>query len=102
MTMHGPLLPNMLTDLVIFLHHVCHGINKNREQMREIICLAMQQQKTSLRRDRHADFIRNRETGTSFKTLFRKKYSNMTKQCPAVGGRQLGKKCNMTLNQLQP
>src|SRR5258708_26408233 len=51
-TTHSPLFPNMLTDLPFFFHHVSQRINKNREQMWEVICLAMQQQKTSLRRDR--------------------------------------------------
>ena len=40
---HSPLLPNMLTELPFFFHHVCQWINKNREQTWEIIRLAMQQ-----------------------------------------------------------
>ena len=58
----------------------------------------MQQQKTSLRRDSHADLIRDRETATSFETFFGKKYLNMTKQFRAIARRQSEKKCHMTLN----
>src|SRR4029453_1968831 len=76
---HSPLFPNMLTNLVIFLHHVCQRINKNREQTGEIVRVAMQQQKTSLRRDGHANLIRDRETATSFDTFFSKKYLNVPK-----------------------
>src|SRR4029077_13925439 len=28
-TTHSPLLPNMLTNLVVFLHHVCQWINED-------------------------------------------------------------------------
>ena len=42
-TTHSPLFPNMLTNLVVFLHHVCQWINKNREQTGEIVRPAMQQ-----------------------------------------------------------
>ena len=62
----------------------------------------MQQQKTSLRRDSHADLIRDCETATSFETFFGKKYLNMTKQFRAIVPRQPAKKYNMMLNQLQP
>jgi hypothetical protein len=69
----------MLTQLPFFFHHVCHWINKNREQTGEIIRPPMQQQKTSLRRNGHTNFIRNGETGTALETFFGKKYLNMTK-----------------------
>ena len=41
-TTHSPLFPNMLTNLVVFLHHVCQWINKNREQAGEIVRFAVQ------------------------------------------------------------
>src|SRR5436190_1057649 len=92
----------MLTQLPFFFHHVCHWINKNRQQTGEIICLAMQQQKTSLRCDSHADLLRDRETATSLETFFGKKYLNVTKQFRAVARGQSMKKYDMTLNQRQP
>src|SRR5207237_10827471 len=101
-TTHSPLFPNMLTNLPFLFRHVRQGINKNRQQTREIICLAMQQQKTSLRRDSHADLIRDCETATSFETFSGKKYLNVTKQFRAIVPRQPAKKYNMMLNQLQP
>ena len=70
--------------------------------MWEIICLAMQQQKTSLRRDSHPHLIGNCETATSLETFFSEKYLKMTKQFRAVARGQPWKKYNMTLNQLQP
>src|ERR1044071_1243326 len=39
---HSPFLPNMLTNLVVLLHHVCQWINKNRDQPGEIIRIATQ------------------------------------------------------------
>ncbi len=101
-TTHSPLFPNMLTNLPFFFHHVCQWINKNREETGEIVRPAMQQQKTSLRRDSHADLIRDPETATSFETFFGKKYLNVTKQFRAVARGQFMKKYDMTLNQRQP
>jgi hypothetical protein len=62
----------------------------------------MQQQKTSLRRNSHADLIRDRETATSLETLFGKKYLNVTKQFRAVACGQSVKKDNMPPNHGQP
>jgi len=62
----------------------------------------MQQQKTSLRCDSHADLLRDGETATSLETFFGKKYLNVTKQFRAVARRQLVEKYNVTLNQCQP
>jgi hypothetical protein len=101
-TAHSSLFPDMFTNLVVFLHHVCQWINKNREQTGEIVRVAMQQQKTSLRRDGYADLIGDRETATSLETFFGKKYLNVTKQFRAVARGQLVKKDNVTLNQCQP
>jgi hypothetical protein len=92
----------MLTNLVVFLHHVCQWINKNRDQTGEIVRLAMQQQKTRLRSNRDADLIRDLETATSFEPFFRKEYLNVTKQFEAIAPRQFMRKDNMTLNQRQP
>jgi hypothetical protein len=84
------------------LHHVCQWINKNRQETGEIVCLAMQQQKTRLRRDSHADLVRDLETATSFEPFFGKEYLNVTKQFEAIAPGQFMKKDNMTLNQRQP
>src|SRR5882762_1348148 len=42
-TTHRPLFPDMFTNLVVFLHHVCQWINEDREQTGEIVRVAMQQ-----------------------------------------------------------
>jgi hypothetical protein len=62
----------------------------------------MQQQETSLRRDSHADFIRDRETATSLETFFGEEYLNVTKEFRTVARGQSVKENNMTLNQRQP
>src|SRR5712664_763614 len=95
-------LPDVLRNLPFFFHHICGGINKDREQTGKIIRPAMQQQKTTLCRDSHADLIRNCETATPLETFFGKKYLNVTKQFSAIPRRQLVEKQNMTLNQRQP
>jgi hypothetical protein len=42
-TTHSPFFPDMLTNPVVFLHHVCQWINEDRDQTGEIVRLAMQQ-----------------------------------------------------------
>src|SRR5580700_6068730 len=92
----------MLTNPVVFLHHVGQWINKDREQTGEVVCLAMQQQETSLRRDSHADLIRDLESAAAFEPFLSKKYLNVPKQFRTVALVQFVKKYNMTLDQLQP
>jgi hypothetical protein len=75
----GPLFPNMLSNLSSFFHGVRRWINEDREQLGEIIGFAMQQQKTSLRRDRDADFIGDCKTAASLEAFFGKKHLNVTK-----------------------
>jgi hypothetical protein len=101
-TTRSPFFPNMFTNLVVFLHHVCQWINKNGDQTGEIVGIAMQQQKTSLRRDGNPDLVRDLETATSLKTFFGKEYLNVTKQFETIAPGQFMKKGNMTLNQRQP
>jgi hypothetical protein len=55
-----------------------------------------------LRRNSHANLIRDLETGTSFKTFLGKEYLNVTKQFKAIAPGQFVKKDNVTLNQCQP
>jgi hypothetical protein len=55
-----------------------------------------------LRRDSHADLIRDRETATSLETFFGEEYLNVSKEFRAVARGQSVKKNNMTLNQRQP
>jgi len=62
----------------------------------------MQQQKTRLRRNRNANFVRDLEPATSFEPFFGKKYLNMTKQFEAIAPGQFMKKDNMPLKQRQP
>src|SRR5215475_10885044 len=92
----------MLTNLMVFLHHVRQWINKNGEQTWEIVRLTMQQEKTSLRRDGHADLVRDLETATSLEPFFGKKYLNVAKQFKAVAPGKFVKKYGMPLNQRQP
>src|SRR5207247_9059103 len=89
---HASFFPDVLRNLPFFFHHICRGINKNREQTGEIICPAMQQQKTSLCGDGHAELIGNRETATPLETLFGKKYLNVTKKFSPVHSSSLLKK----------
>ena len=86
-TGHGALFPNVLLNLPFLFYHICGWINENGEQTREIVCLAMQQQKTSLRRDGHADLISDRETATSLETFFSKKDLDVAEKfCPVACG----------------
>src|SRR3954465_8313527 len=75
----GSLFPNMLSNLSFFFHPVRRWINENREQLGEIIRFAMQQQKTSLCRDRDADFIGDHKTAASLEAFFGKEDLNVTK-----------------------
>ena len=62
----------------------------------------MQQQKTRLRRNRNANFVRDLEPATSFEPFFGKEYLDVTKQFEAIAPGQFMKKDNMPLNQRQP
>src|SRR5215831_6197906 len=92
----------MLTNLMVFLHHVCQWIDKNGKQTWEIIRFTVQQEKASLRRNGHAHLVRDLETATSLKAFFGKKYLNVAKQFKAVAPGKFVKKYGMTLNQRQP
>src|SRR5207247_4040691 len=100
-TGHCPLLPHVVLNLPFLFHHVCGGINENCEQSREIVCLAMQQQETRLRRDSHADLIRNCETATSLEALFRKKHLDVAEKLSLVDRGQQAKKQKSTLDRRQ-
>src|SRR5690348_16842529 len=92
----------MFSDLPFFFHHVSGGINKNGNELREIIRPTMQQEKTSLRGDGQPDLVGDGETATSLEAFLSKKYLNVTKQFRAVARGQSMKKYDMTLNQRQP
>src|SRR5947208_3355242 len=69
---HDPFFPNVLRNLPFFFRHSSGGTNKNRKQTRDIVTVAVRQQKTSLRRDGHSDLISDLETATSLKAFFSK------------------------------
>src|SRR5437773_10563813 len=62
----------------------------------------MQQQKTRLRRDSHADLIRDCETATSLETLFRKKHLDVAEKLSLVVRGQPAKKQSATLDRRRP
>jgi hypothetical protein len=70
--------------------------------MRKVVGPAMQQEKASLRRNRHTDLIGDREAGTSLEAFFGKKNLDVTKEFCAVGRGHFLKKNDMALNHLQP
>src|SRR5947208_1235042 len=71
---HNALFPKMLSDLSFLFHHVRQWINKNGEQLGEIIRFAMQQKKACLRRDCQADLIGDAQTAATLEPFFGKKY----------------------------
>src|SRR5438128_385513 len=76
--------PNGTFNVPLFFDHVCRRIDKNREQMREIISLAAQQKQTSLRRDRHPNLVAEFEAAATLEKFFGQKYLNTAKQLGLV------------------
>ena len=70
--------------------------------MREVVGLAMQKEKASLRRNRNTDLIRDFETVAAFKTLFGKENLDVTEKLGLIPGRKPVKKCNVALDARQP
>src|SRR6266568_8014696 len=62
----------------------------------------MQQEKTSLRCDRHPNFIVDLQSGTTFETFFGQKHLNVVEKFGLVCRRQRHKERNSALNNLQP
>jgi len=92
----------MTVKMPSLLCHVCRGIDQDREQTREVIGVAMEKEKASLRCNGDTDFIRDFQTVAAFKTLFGKKNLDVAKKLGLIPRGQSVKKCNMTLNQRQP
>lgn len=70
--------------------------------MREVVGLAMQKQKASLRCNNDTDLIRDFQPVAAFKTLFGKKNLDVAKKLGLIPGRKPVKKCNVALNRRQP
>ena len=70
--------------------------------MREVIGLAMQEQKTSLRRNRHTDLICDFQTIATFKTLFRKEHLDVAQKLDSIIDRKPLEKRNVALDCLPP
>ena len=75
---HFPLLPNMTMNVPSLLRDVCRRIDQDGKQTREVVGLAMEKEKASLRCNSHTDLISNFQTIAAFKTLFREKDLDMT------------------------
>ena len=88
----------MLSNLSPLFRHVRQWINKNREQLGEIIRAAVQQKKTSLCGNRDTDLIGDSEIATSLEAFFGKKNLNVTQQFCAIVRRQSVEKYDMALN----
>ncbi len=70
--------------------------------MREVIGLAMQEQKTSLRRNRHTDLICDFQAIATFEALLSEKYLNVTEQLGLIAGRESRKEPNVAPDCVQP
>src|ERR1700736_728469 len=99
---HSSFFPNRTFEVSLFFHQICRWINKNREQLREIICFSMQQQKTSLCCDRHPNFVVDFKPGATFEPLFGEEHLNVIEKFSLVRSRQPDKECNSAFNDLQP
>jgi len=70
--------------------------------MREVVGLAMQKKKASLRCNGDKNLIRDFQTVAAFKTLFGKKNLDVTEKLGLIPGRKPVKKCNVALDRCQP
>jgi len=70
--------------------------------MREVIGVAMEKEKASLRCNGDTDFIRDFQTVAAFKTLFGKKNLDVAKKLGLIPDRKPLKKFNVALDRRQP
>jgi hypothetical protein len=70
--------------------------------MREVVGLAMEQEKASLRCNNDTDLIRDFQTTAAFKTLFGKENLDVAQKLGLISARKPVKKCNVTLDRCQP
>jgi hypothetical protein len=92
----------MTVKVASFFCHVCRRIDQDREQAREVVGLAMQQQKASLSCYRHTDLIRDFQTIATFETFFGKENLDVAQKLGLIPGRKPVKKCNVAPDRPQP
>src|SRR5260370_20952841 len=87
---------------VLLVYKIGRRVNENGHQPWKIISPAAQQEKTSLRRDRHSNFVIHFKAGTTFEPLFGEKNLNVIEKFSLVRSRKPGKERNSAFNYLQP
>ena len=75
---HFPLLPHMTVNVPSLLRYICRWVNENGEQTREVIGVAMQEEKASLRSNSDPYLICDLQTIATFKTLLGQKNLDVT------------------------
>jgi len=86
----------------LFVYQIGRGVNENGNQPWKIISPAPQQEKTSLRCDRHSNLIIYFQAGTTFEALFGQKDLNVIEKFSLVRRRKSGKERNSPSDYLQP
>ena len=66
--------------------------------MREVVGLAMQKKKASLRCNSDTNVVRDFQTIATFKTFFGKKNLDVAEQLDLIAARKPVKKCNVALD----
>src|SRR4029453_15297365 len=94
---HFPLLPDMTGKGPSLLCQVCRRIDQDGEQTLEVVGLAMQKEKASLRGNSDTDFIRDFETVAAFKTLFGKKNLDVAEKLGRAPGENRLKNATLRL-----
>jgi hypothetical protein len=92
----------MTVKVPSLLDQVCRRIDQDGKQTREVVGLAMQKEKASLRRNRNAHLICDFETVATFKTFFGQKNLNVAEKLGLILGSKPLKKCNVALDRRQP
>src|SRR6185312_1077556 len=85
-----------------FVGNVARWVNENRSQLRIVVCLAMQKEKTRLSCDRNPDLVGQFETTASFKMLFGEEYLNMTQQFDLICARESPEGWKVAINDRAP
>ena len=96
------LLPDIGGEVPRFVSNVARWVNKNRSQLRIIVRLAMQKEKTRLSCDRNPDLVGQFETAASFKMLFGEEDLNMTQQFDLIRARESPEGWKVVINDRAP
>ena len=76
------LLPDIVSEIAFFAGDIGQLVNEDSDQLRVVICFAMQKKETRLRGDRDSDLIIESETAAAFEVFLMEEHLNARETFP--------------------